>query len=194
MTIIQIGANDGKDHVFDYVSEHKELIDRLVLIDANPHCIPVLTETYKDYSKAEIYNFAVVPFEIPIGHDTTVELLIPTNNSISSHSSLMSSHMEKHGHSALERVEVQAKNINSVLKEFSNGIIDRLYIDVEGYDVDIINSIDFTAVDIKYLCFEFIHADGPQSFRGPKLDACKQLLTNLGYTLTTVEYNIIAQK
>ena len=46
---------------------------------------------------------------------------------------------------------VPARNINKLFKELNLQTIDRLYIDTEGLDVDIINSIDFSNFDIKFL-------------------------------------------
>ena len=189
MLIIQIGANDGKDHVFDFIKKNSIPISKLILIEANPKCIPLLQETYKDYPFVEIHNFAVVT-----GDEETVDLLIPENDGTSGHASISNDHMTNHGHSRLSTVTVPAKNINQIFGEFTNGTVDRFYIDVEGFDVPIINQIDFSAMNIPYICFEYIHSDGSRSYGGPQLDACKAKLEALGYSLSTVEYNIIAQK
>ena len=57
--------------------------------------------------------------------------------------------------------------------------IDRLYIDVEGYDVDIINSIDFSKYKVNRLRFE-VHILMSNVPNCPKLVNTLQNLARLG--------------
>ena len=189
MKIIQIGAHYGKDHVFEYACNNKDTIKSLILIEANPKCIPILRDCYKDFDVVAIYNFAVTTTD-----EDTLELWTPDNEDTSSHVSQSRQHLLAHGHSHPIMFSIPAKNINDIFEQFTDGYIDRFYIDVEGYDVDVLNQIDFSKIEIAYIYFEYIHSDGTRSGGGEKLERCKDKLINLGYKLSTEEYNIIAYR
>ena len=74
-----------------------------------------------------------------------------------------------------------AININDLFEEYGLNTIDRLYIDVEGYDVDIVNSIDFDKYKVNRLRFEATHTHAPNVPNCPKLINTLQNLQKLGY-------------
>ena len=189
MNILQIGCNDGNDHVFKFVTENNSDIKNIYLLDANEKCISICKNQYKDISNAHFFHYAITTTDEPY-----VELYIPTENDIAAQSSLVDNHLQNHSCHNFRTEKVPAKNINQLFKDLNLKTIDRLYIDVEGLDVDIVNSIKFEEFKINFLMFEFIHSDGTMSRGGPKLDVCKQKLQNLGYSMHEEEFNIIAQK
>jgi FkbM family methyltransferase len=190
MIIVQIGTNDGNDHVFDFVKN----VDcyRIILIDANPRCTEKVSDRYVGIPNVEFYNMAIVPYVVT--EPTTVKLLVPTADETSAHASLQEEHMSKHGHTSLDSIEVNALDFHGMLGTLKIDKIDRLYIDVEGLDIDIINSIDFKNICIPYVMFEYIHSDGTLSWGGVKLDDCLRRLASFGYDIEKVAYNIIATK
>ncbi len=192
MTILQIGTNDGNDHVFEYIKHNHKDIEKIILIDANPECLSKAKEQYEKFSQTIFLNYAIVPFTTH--EQSTVTLFLPKNNDFNSHASLNPTHLERHGHSFYDGIIVPAISFDRLYNMLNLSIIDRLYIDVEGLDIDILQTIDLANVDIKYICFEFIHSDGPLSFGGPKLNNYKSDLESMGYSLSSKEYNIIAIK
>ena len=55
--------------------------------------------------------------------------------------------------------------------------IEKLQIDVEGAEFEILNSIDFTKIEINSILFESKHFDGTFT-EGPKLELIKKKLVN----------------
>jgi hypothetical protein len=190
MKIIQIGCNDGKDHVFKYVLENVNNIEDLYLIDANKNCVEACKEQYKN-----IEGITYLHYAITFSDEEFVDLCIPNNNETTSgHSSLIEDHLKGHNYFNYRKEKVPAKNINKLFQELNLKIIDRLYIDTEGLDVDIVNNIDFDQIEIKFLMFEYIHSDGTLTWGGGKLQKCLNRLESLGYSISKEEYNVIAQK
>jgi FkbM family methyltransferase len=190
MNIIQIGCNNGDDHVYNYIVNNQDKIDNVYLIDANSNCIEVSKVQYKDISNVTYLHYAIT-----FSDEEYVELCVPDNgDSISIHSSLLESHMLSHGHPNFKKERVPAKNINKLFEELNIQCLDRLYIDTEGLDIDIVNSLDFSKIDIKFLMFEYIHSDGSHSYGGERLDKLSAHLESLGYRLSKEEFNVIAEK
>ena len=73
-------------------------------------------------------------------------------------------------------------------------LIDKLQIDVEGAEFQILNSINFEKIEIKKIIFEFKHFDG--TFKeGPKLKSIKEKLISFNYKLKEIDKeNILAEK
>ncbi len=82
----------------------------------------------------------------------------------------------------------------NMIDVFSIKSINRLQIDVEGAEYEILNSIDYKDIMINSILFESKHFDG--TFKeGNKLAEIKKRLTNEGYTLSQIDNeNILAEK
>ncbi len=94
----------------------------------------------------------------------------------------------------IDEILIEFINFETLIKKFKIKKIDRLQIDVEGAEFDILNSIDFDRIDIKSILFESKHFDG--TFKeGPKLDFIKKKLLSNGFNLSKLdEENILAEK
>ena len=81
-----------------------------------------------------------------------------------------------------------------MIKIFSIKSIDRLQIDVEGAEYEILKSIDFKNMKINSILFESKHFDG--TFKeGDKLLEIKKKLSNEGYKLSKIDSeNMLAEK
>jgi FkbM family methyltransferase len=185
MRILQIGAHTGNDHVTKYVTDNP--YDFLVLVEANPNCIELLKTNYLDFNNIEILNLAVVADD-----QKSIELHLPSNDLTSQHTSNSKEHLSRHGHRELEKVVIDAQNINDLLDTYFP--INRLYIDVEGFDIDLVNALDFSTHLPEYLEFEYIHSDGPLSYGGEKLTSCVERLEKLGYLISKIGYNVVAER
>lgn len=189
MNILQIGCNDGNDHVLQFVTENKDIIKELHLLDANKKCIDVCRSRYRDIPYVNFWHYAITTSEEPY-----VDLFIPLYSDIAAQSSVLETHLPGHGCSSFRTERVPSKRINELFKDLNLKTIDRLYIDVEGIDIDIINDISFGDIDIKFLMFEYIHSDGTHSRGGARLEACMHKLEKMGYVLRKEEFNVIAEK
>jgi FkbM family methyltransferase len=187
MKILQIGANDGNDHVFEYIKENIQNIDQVILIDANDECIKACIQQYNG-----IPNVMFLTRAITCDSDKKyVDLLMPnTGNLTHAHASLSKDYLNNH--TGLISKSVKAITINNLLTELNITHLDRLYVDVESLDVDIIDSIDLNNIQISFIMFEYAHSDGRDSYGGPKLDNLLQKLTNLNYSYSKEGQNVIA--
>ena len=81
-----------------------------------------------------------------------------------------------------------------MIETFSIQSIDKLQIDVEGAEYEILKSIDLRNIEINSILFESKHFDG--TFKeGSKLLEIKDKLSNAGYDLSQIdEENILAEK
>ena len=91
-------------------------------------------------------------------------------------------------------IEIEFITFDSLIKKYSIKSINKLQIDVEGAEYEILKSIDFKAIEIKSIQFESKHFDG--TFKeGPKLEEIKQKLKSEGYNLNQIDNeNIIANR
>ena len=94
----------------------------------------------------------------------------------------------------IETINMETFTINDLFKKHSILSIDKLQIDVEGAEYEILNSIDYNKMNINKILFESKHFDG--TFKeGEKLKLIKEKLIRNNYKLTNIdEENILAEK
>lgn len=191
MKILQIGCNDGNDHVYKYVVSNKDKIEKLILLDANPKSINLCKNRYREYNFCEFISKAIID-----EYHTSISIFLPSNEDSSEHCSVYREHLLKHEHKNENIIEVivESQNINSFLEEHKLYNLDRLYIDTEGLDVKILNAIHMDRFNINNICFEYVHSDGAHSHGGENLNRCLKKLQNYGYSITQDGYNLIATK
>ena len=91
-------------------------------------------------------------------------------------------------------IDIEYIDFNKLVQKYQIKSIKNLQIDVEGAEFEILNTIDFTKIDIKRLQFESKHFDGT-FFEGPKLKVIKEKLKKNGYETTQIDKeNILAIK
>lgn len=190
--IIQIGCNIGQDHVQQFLTDTQNSYS-VILIDANPICLIKCEESYKellDKHKIVFVNFAIV--SDPDLSD--IDIYIPNNDDSSVFSSTSEHHASAHSHTACNKINVKACTLNKLLEQYNISELEYLYIDTEGLCVDNLLSLDFSNRKIDNIVFEHIHSDGLMSHGGPKLDALKIKLSENGYSLSELGYNIHCTK
>jgi FkbM family methyltransferase len=199
--IIQIGCNIGNDHVFDYVRNNIQNIKNIILVDANYKCIDMCEKNYNSFSNyIKTFNIAIVAND-----QECVELFVPDNNETSEQSSIIENNVLDHlkyiNCESYSKLKVNSLNINQFLSNLNLSSIDKLYVDIEGLDVDIVSIIDYKKFNIKYLNFEHIHSDGAFSnFNGeytdllPRYKKCLDVLYSFDYKIIKEGYNTVAIK
>lgn len=180
MKVIQIGANSGKDHVFDFALNNRQDIELLVLVEPIPFLIETLKSQYKGFEVAVVEAIAISDEETP---NFTLYYEEDSNYEVSSFSK---KHILDHGcpDYKIKSVEVPAMTINQLLDKYEITELDYLFIDAEGLDVHLISSIDFTKYKISNIFFEIAHTDGAKT-RGSNLSEITEYLQSLGTHLLT---------
>jgi FkbM family methyltransferase len=142
-------------------------------IDANPNLIE-LFNNYRPKDK-----------NINIGIGDNVEKLafyVMDESSLSTFSEIEASKLKKLGHTIIDKIQIQTKTINNIIEEYNNGIYpDFVTIDVEGFDEQIICSMNLEKSRPKVICLETVEytIDGT----GKKRDALIQNVISKGYTV-----------
>ena len=185
MNIIQIGANNGKDNVFDFIKENKDSLELAILIEPIPFIISELTSQYEGINNIIIENIAITDDENI--EQMTLYYLGNSNYEVSSFSkNHVITHKPPGSSYPLESLEVPCFTINKLIDKYNLNTIDYLFIDTEGLDVYIIASIDFTKYKIKNIIFEAVHTDGA-FHKGENFNKISSYLTQLGYNLSNID-------
>ena len=139
----------------EFIKKNIKSNDKIFVLEANPKNIPKLTECYKDFSNANIYNLG-------ISIDKEKKLNFYYTDDDAPHYQVCSTkieHIKKHyPNSIIKKFEIISLSINEFFKEkIKENVIDYLSIDLEGIDFDALMSINMKTFDIKNISIEFIH-------------------------------------
>lgn len=165
--IIQIGANDGKsdDFLFNCFDNNLEAI----LIEPIEDAFKKLEKNYENFVKAKCLNLAVdidnKNKEIFCVNKKYHEFYKKKYNEVNVEwldvlSSFNKKHLINHGIKEKHIVSkfIECKTISELINQYSFQNLDLLIIDVEGYDLVILNNFIQT-INIKpMIIFEWIHA------------------------------------
>lgn len=186
MNIVQIGCNNCEDEVFDFVNKNKESISKFLVIDALPKCVEIAKAKYAFLeNKLIAVNCAIY------NDNSIVKIIFPKDGQTSAHASIFENHVKTHGHSKCDFLFLPTLNLNNIF-EFMQGHVDRLYIDIEGYDVEALLKLDYKKYKPKYIEYEWVHSDGVHS-SNINHNKLVSLLTNNNYKIEKQGNNSIAQ-
>lgn len=111
-----------------------------------------------------------------------MDFYIMGDNTLSTMSSEELDHLLKCGHSILDIITIKTRTVNGVLDDFCNGIFpDLLTLDTEGYDLNILESIDYNKNYPKVICVESVEYSTTGS--GAKQVELINYVVNNGYYL-----------
>jgi hypothetical protein len=82
----------------------------------------------------------------------------------------------------IEKINVQCKSLNTIIKERNIASIDYLIVDTEGHDYAILRAIDFSIVKPNNIIFEHKYMDGTYIRGNNFIDLTNYFLTN-GYKI-----------
>lgn len=186
MNIVQIGCNNCEDEVFEFINQNKDSVSKFVVIDALPKCIDIAKTKYAFLEdKLVAVNCAIY------NDNTIIKLIYPQSSDTSAHASLFENHVKTHGYSKCNFLFLPSLTLNNVF-EFMNGDVDRLYIDIEGYDVDALLKLNYEKYKPKYIEYEWVHSDGV-NVSHLNHNKLVSLLTKYNYKLEKRGNNSIAQ-
>lgn len=180
LTFLQIGAYDGVA-VDDLRPVIENMDVRGILVEPQPEAFARLEELYHDDKRLTLVNAAID--RVP-GRRT----LYTTKNGISQVASFDRNHLLKHSVLSSDIIshDVPCVTISDVLEQAGVHSIDLLQIDAEGYDYEIIETIDFDLITPAILRFEFSHLC-PRD-----IDECIRMLSGHGYRFIVEDTDILA--
>ena len=161
---IQIGAGAGDldDHYPDgftnlVKSLPKDEIENIFLVEANPLNIPKLTECWKDYPQAHIFNIGIKPTSLTENKITFyyAEEDGPNYQVFS----MIKQHVLKHlPNGTIKHIDIECVDINYFLQKYVKiKNIDLMAFDIEGVDAEVILDIDWNKINCLDFSFENLH-------------------------------------
>ncbi len=196
LTFLQIGANDGKmnDPIYDFNIKNKDTVMGYVL-EPLPDIYELLVKNYKDCHNIKPFNLAI--------HSTESEMYLhrvhPKFTSAvplfaRGIASFDKNHWKKTtlipNEKFMEEVKVKCISFTEFIKSNSIKHLDLLLLDTEGYDYEIIMSIDFKKIKPKIIRFEHgvrNNIMSPEKF----LKVC-EYLNSKGYQIIAESYDATA--
>jgi FkbM family methyltransferase len=181
---LQIGAHIGQNDLASSIIKNSN-IEFGLLIEPLPHLIPHLVESYKDFSNIIIENKAVT-----INTNEKLKFFYDKVDPITELSSFSREHLINHNilDENIAEIIVDGETFDSILERHSINELDWLFIDTEGYDCDILLSIDFSKYKIDSIVFEYTHSDGVFSRGGEKLNKVIEKLTSFNYDINPLDF------
>lgn len=179
ITFIQVGANDGVryDDLFQKVTGGgwkglviepiPETFERLAMnYRHNQNVIPLNFAIHPDKSSEKV--FYVSPDALMLYPDYAYGL-----------GSMMRGHLVKHGinDSDISVVDVPCRTLSKVIAEHDLHDLDVLQIDTEGFDYEVIKTLDFEASKPLIVKFEWMNLSAEEK------QAARQLLLGHGYNV-----------
>jgi len=193
MNILQIGCHNGNDEVYNFCLNNKDFIQNIFLVDANKNALEQCKDQYKEFKQAKFFNLAILPDTEIYNIFHKIEFYVPRLDPLAQQGSVLKDHLINHSVSELDIINVEATTINNFLSKL-NCNINRLYMDIEGFDLDVILSVDFNIFLLDYIEFESLHSEGTHTSDGPKLQNCTNFLESLGYKIERKKWNCIASR
>ena len=198
--LVVIGAHFGV-WLNDVINKYKD--QNIILVEPVPYNYNKLKENFKNYKNIHICTNAI------FSENKLRKFYYVKENSIlklgkhwaSGIGSFSKNHILEHKSKRfkveqedIEEIEVKFITFDDLVRNYSIESIDKLQIDVEGAEYEILNSINYKKININSLQFESKHFDG--TFKeGEKLEIIKKKLILEGYKLNQIDKeNILAVK
>lgn len=172
---IEAGANDG---IFQ---------SRSLFLDNDENFLGILiepiTSVYKQCTinrpKCLSYNCALVDFDFP---SSTIDINI--HNMYSAMNTLVMSVHQKYS----DKITVPARTLDSILDENQITHIDSFFLDVEGYELNVLKGIDFTKRYFNMIEVE-CHYTLLDIDKNQEVEGHQRYLAQFGYVLTDTNNN-----
>jgi FkbM family methyltransferase len=183
MKFLQIGVHIGNDEAFEIIKNHK--IELGILVEPLPHLIPHIQKNYSGIENINIENKAIA-----INNCKNVSFFYDTGDPITELSSMSKQHLLEHhvNEENIKEIQVETESLNSILERYSITDLDYLFIDTEGFDYDILMSLNLQKYNIQNIIFEDIHMDGTGK-RGIKYKTLTDKLISEGYSIEKYNNN-----
>lgn len=182
MTFLQVGAYDGvgEDDLRSLIVTHKL---RGVLVEPQPNAFARLRQTYRNQPNVTLLQAAIAEQE-------GSRDLYCKRGEASMAASFDREHLRRHGipDGDIVAEPVACHTIESALRLAGLASVDLIQIDAEGYDWQIIRSIDFECIRPRIIRFEYRNLSPSDG------DACLAHLAAQGYRFILETRDIIAHR
>ena len=180
IAFLQIGAFDGvtDDDLREVIANYPV---RGILVEPQPAVFKRLEERYGDHPRLTLVNAAV-------DRTSGSRAFYTTRDQLSTMASFSRQHLRKHRIPSREITaqRVECLSIPDLMTRCGFDSIDLLQIDAEGYDYEIIKSLDFDQTRPSVIRFEFAH------FSRREIDECLRTLSDRGYRFLVENKDVIA--
>lgn len=159
LNYVQIGSNIGADFFAQKINNLTERCN-VYLFEPNTILIDQLTENYKHLSA--LHNVSIISKGVVA--DKTINKLhvykqAPTDTMLPNYGLTSILHRKSYDN-VLATIPMDTITFHEFCKEYNIEKIELLMIDTEGYDYEILNSIDLESIDIKLIMCEHWGDDG----------------------------------
>lgn len=196
INFIQIGANDGSllDPLYQFNIDNKDKVSGFV-IEPLPDLFEKLTQNYESIPTIIPVNIAIHNFKDKMKMYRVDPNKISKSNIFASGIASFDPEFYKKSKLGINQDDiieqtVVCKSFNDFIQDNSIDTIDLLQIDTEGYDAEIIYSIDFDVVKPRIIRFEHGIRDGVMT-HDDFIKLCNYL-NNYGYQIIAESYDATA--
>lgn len=184
LSYLQIGAHDGilVDPMYDFVLKHPNTV-RGILIEPIPSVFEKLKTNYSNFPYIVPLNLAIHNSKRSATMYKVKESVLPKKHKFASGwASLDSMHWKRMDgivESDIEEIVVNCMTVAEVLSKYEFGCPDVLVIDTEGYDYEILQDIDLSA--IRPILIRFEHGLSTKTMSSNELDQLINKFNSHGY-------------
>jgi O-methyltransferase len=162
--IIQVGShigNTSNDYLYNQINPNFKYI----MIEPVLYLFNQLKENYKSYNNIIFLNIAIS------NYNGIIDLYVPSEkndfsklvNWTSQLASINKEHISTFVNNCIiDKIPVECKTLNTLIKEYNITELEYLYTDTEGHDYDILMDLDLLFIRPKNIIFENKHMDGPK--------------------------------
>ena len=198
--LVVLGAHIGI-HIKDEIQEI--LPERVLLVEPVPHNVDAIKSNFADLKGVTVEQVALT------NKNETKNFYFVKNTSIhklkkhwsSGIGSFNKQHLLDHKtkrfkieEEDIDKVSIETIRFKDLVEKYQIKQIEKLLIDVEGSEYEILSDIDFNSLEIKKILFEYKHFDGFKK-TGKKLEEILEKLNKNGYETKKIDdENILATK
>ena len=198
--LVVLGAHIGI-HIKDEISKIKD--SSILLVEPVPHNISAIKENLKEFK-----NIHLEPAAVASVRETKDFFFVKATsiNKLKKHwasgiGSFNKNHLLNHRtkrflieEDDIDKIPIKTIKFEDLIEKYSITEIDKILIDIEGYEYEILRDMDLKKVRINRILFEYKHFDGYQK-TGEKLEEILKKFEENNYKTSKVdEENILAIK
>ena len=198
--LVVLGAHIGI-HIKDEISKIKD--SSVLLVEPVPHNISAIKENLKEFK-----NVHLEPVAVASVRETKDFFFVKATsiNKLKKHwasgiGSFNKNHLLNHRtkrflieEDDIDKIPIKTVKFEDLIDKYSITEIDKILIDIEGYEYEILRDMDLKKVRINSILFEYKHFDGYQK-TGEKLEEILKKFEENNYKTSKVdEENILAIK
>ena len=198
--LVVLGAHIGI-HIKDEISKIKD--SSILLVEPVPHNISAINENLKEFK-----NIHLEPVAVASVRETKDFFFVKATsiNKLKKHwasgiGSFNKNHLLNHRtkrflieEDDIDNIPIKTVKFEDLIEKYSISEIDKILIDIEGYEYEILRDMDLKKVRINSILFEYKHFDGYQK-TGEKLEEILKKFEENNYKTSKVDdENILAIK